>query len=439
MGLKRILSLLTVTVLVGTSVVGCSSSNGGDSSGNASGDKVVVDIFQFKVEAKDALEKAAKVYEEKNPNVDINIETVGGGNDYGAALRSKFQSGQEPTIFNIGGPQDVEDWTSKLEDLSDQPWVNEAFDGTLGSVTNDEGVFGMPFNQEGYGFIYNKEIFEKAGIDPATITSYEALENAVKTLDSKKDELGIEAVFAVPGKEKWVTGLHLLNVALGNEFESGKQAYEAKSLNFTYNKELKELLDLQADYAFMPDGKKGSINSVDYAMQIEQKYSTGKVAMVQMGNWAYGGIEGVNADIAANSGILPMPLKGVKEDSIPVGVPMYWSINKDESNAEKDAAKDFLNWLYTSDEGKEMIINDFNFIPAFKGYESDELQPKDPLSAEVLNYANNGKTMPWVFMGYPSGWGENVVGADIQKYLDGSMSWEDLVKNAQKTWAEERE
>ena len=236
MGLKRILSLLTVTVLVGTSVVGCSSSNGGDSSGNASGDKVVVDIFQFKVEAKDALEKAAKVYEEKNPNVDINIETVGGGNDYGAALRSKFQSGQEPTIFNIGGPQDVEDWTSKLEDLSDQPWVNEAFDGTLGSVTNDEGVFGMPFNQEGYGFIYNKEIFEKAGIDPATITSYEALENAVKTLDSKKDELGIEAVFAVPGKEKWVTGLHLLNVALGNEFESGKQAYEAKSLNFTYNK-----------------------------------------------------------------------------------------------------------------------------------------------------------------------------------------------------------
>ena len=55
------------------------------------------------------------------------------------------------------------------------------------------------------------------------------------------------------------------------------------------------------------------------------------------------------------------------------------------------------------------------------------------VSAEVLNYANNGKTMPWVFMGYPSGWGENVVGADIQKYLDGSMSWEDLVKNAQKT------
>lgn len=436
MGLKRILSLITVTALVGASVVGCSSTGGDNASKD--GDKVVVDVFQFKVEAKDALEKAAQKYEELNPEVDINVETVGGGNDYGAALRSKFQSGQEPTIFNIGGPQDVEDWQDKLEDLSKEAWVGQAFEGTLGAVSNDNGMFGMPFNQEGYGFIYNKQIFEKAGIDPSTITSMDALTEAVKTLDSKKDELGLEAVFAVPGKEKWVTGLHLLNVALSNEFESGKEAYEAKDLEFKYNKELKDLLDLQCDYAFMPDGKKASINSVDYAMQIEQKYSTGKVAMVQMGNWAYGGINGVNPEIAENSGILPLPLKGVKEDSIPVGVPMYWSINKDESDEEKAAAKEFLNWLYTSDEGKKMIIEDFNFIPAFKGYEDESLQPKDPLSADVLKYSNEGKTMPWVFMGYPSGWGENVVGADVQKYLDGSMSWEDLVKNAQDTWAKDR-
>ena len=223
MGLKRILSLITVTALVGASVVGCSSTGGDNASKD--GDKVVVDVFQFKVEAKDALEKAAQKYEELNPEVDINIETVGGGNDYGAALRSKFQSGQEPTIFNIGGPQDVEDWQDKLEDLSKEAWVGQAFEGTLGAVSNDNGMFGMPFNQEGYGFIYNKQIFEKAGIDPSTITSMDALTEAVKTLDSKKDELGLEAVFAVPGKEKWVTGLHLLNVALSNEFESGKEAY----------------------------------------------------------------------------------------------------------------------------------------------------------------------------------------------------------------------
>ena len=243
---------------------------------------------------------------------------------------------------------------------------------------------------------------------------------------------------SLPAKEKWVTGLHLLNVALGNEFASGKEAYEAKKLEFKYSDQLKKILDLQAEYSYMPDGTKASLNSVDYAMQTEQKFATGKVAMIQMGNWTYQAISGVNEEIGNNLGILPMPLEGVNEDSIPVGIPMYWSINKDKSDEEKAAAKDFLNWLYTSDEGKEMVINDFNFIPAFKGYEDESLQPKDPLSAAVLQYSNDGKTMPWVFMGYPSGWGENVVGADIQKYLDGSMSWEELVKHAQDTWEDER-
>lgn len=436
MRFKKALSLMTVTALICGSLVGCSSSK--DSSGGSASGDVTVDIFQFKVETQEALQAAAKKYEESHDGVKINIETIGGGNDYGAGLRTKFQSGQEPTIFNVGGPQDVEDWASKLEDLSDQPWVNQAFEGTLGSVTTDDGIFGMPFAQEGYGFIYNKQIFEKAGINPEEITTFAKLEEAVKTLDSKKSELGIEAVMSLPAKEKWVTGLHLLNVALGNEFASGKEAYEAKTLEFKYSNQLKKILDLQAEYSYMPDGTKASLNSVDYAMQTEQKFATGKVAMIQMGNWTYQAISGVNEEIGNNLGILPMPLEGVSEDSIPVGIPMYWSINKDKSDEEKAAAKDFLNWLYTSDEGKEMVINDFNFIPAFKGYEDESLQPKDPLSAAVLQYANDGKTMPWVFMGYPSGWGENVVGADIQKYLDGSMTWEDLVKHAQDTWAEER-
>ena len=160
MRFKKALSLMTVTTLICGSLVGCSSSK--DSSGGSASGDVTVDIFQFKVETQEALQAAAKKYEESHDGVKINIETIGGGNDYGAGLRTKFQSGQEPTIFNIGGPQDVEDWASKLEDLSDQPWVNQAFEGTLGSVTTDDGIFGMPFAQEGYGFIYNKQIFEKA-------------------------------------------------------------------------------------------------------------------------------------------------------------------------------------------------------------------------------------------------------------------------------------
>jgi maltose transport system substrate-binding protein len=427
--IKKIIALACTLALTVGVLAGCK---------NSETEKVTVDIFQFKVEAKDALEKATNEYMNEHKNVTINIQTVGGGDDYGAALKSKFASGQEPTIYNIGGTQDAIDWKEKLEDLSDQPWVSNAFDGSLEAVKIDGKLYGMPFNQEGYGFIYNKEILQKAGIEPDSIKTYSDLEEAVKLLDSKKDELGIEAVFALPGKETWVTGLHLSNVAFSNEFNNVVDVFNANKIDFKYNDGLKKLLDLQIKYAFKPDGTNKSINSVDYSTQVEQKFSLGKVAIIQQGNWAFGSIDSVDSELAQNIAILPMPIEGVIESSIPVGIPMYWAVNSNQDDSVKEAAKDFLNWLYTSDKGKEMIIKDFKFIPAFKGYEGENLQPSDPLAKDVLKYSNNGNTMPWVFMGYPTGWGMDKLGVDIQNYISGDITWNQLVENAKSTWIEAR-
>ena len=442
---KRLLALVSTLVLSVGVLAGCGSNNSNKSSTKNEGaeteapaEKVEFDIFQFKVESKDALEAAVDTYVSENPNVTINVQTVGGGDDYGAALKSKFASGEEPTIYNIGGTQDALDWAEKLEDLSSEPWISQAFDGSLDAVSLDGKVVGMPFNQEGYGFIYNKGIFEKAGIDAASIKTFADLQKAVETLDSKKADLGLDAVFALPGKETWVTGLHLSNVAFANEFDTVVDAFNAKEIGFNQNEGLQKLLDLQIKYAFKPDGKNGSINSVDYSTQVEQKFSLGTVAIIQQGNWAFGSVDGIDSELAQNIGILPMPIDGVKEGSIPVGIPMYWAINSTKDDAQKAAAKDFLNWLYTSDAGKDMIINDFKFIPAFKGYEADNLQPSDPLAKEVLRYSNEGNTMPWVFMGYPTGWGMDKLGADIQLYIAGDLTWDKLVENAKATWAEAR-
>ena len=400
--------------------------------------KVTVDIFQFKVEAKDALEKAAKEYMAKNPNVTISVQTVGGGSDYGAALRNQFASGKEPAIFNIGGRQDAKDWLAKLEDLSSVNVTTQAFPGTLDSVTIDGKVLAIPFNQEGYGLIVNKAILEKAGINADSLRSYKALEDAIKLLDSKKAELGLDAVIAYPTKETWVTGLHTSNVAIGQEFKSVVEAFDAPELKFTYAPQLKKIIDLQVKYGYKPSGDVKSMNSVDYATQVEKEFSMGKVAMIQQGNWAYGSIEGIDPELAKNITIIPLSLEGGKEDSIPVGVPNYWAVNKDKDDNTKAAAKAFLDWLYTSPEGKKMIIEDFKFIPAYKGYEAPELQPKDPLAAAILKYSQEGKTTPWVFMGYPTGWGMDKLGANIQKYVAGEMPWDKLVEEAKTTWAEAR-
>ncbi|MGO1368379.1 ABC transporter substrate-binding protein [Senegalia sp. (in: firmicutes)] len=441
---SKVLSLSIVLLLVSTLFLGaCSNDDGGSSDGSSDSDeKAEVNIFQFKVEVAEKLREAAKEFESENPNVKVNIETVGGGDDYGAALRAKFQSGQEPVIYNVGGPQDVEDWMDKLEDLSDQPWVDEALDGILAGATVEDKVYALPFAIEGYGFIYNTEIFEAAEIDASSIKDFASLESAVKDLDKKikdgdlKENYPLlESVFSYPAKETWVSGLHTSNAAFGQQFDSALDSYNAEEVEFKYSDGLKSIIDLQADYSPYADSK-GKLNAVDYATQVDEGISLERVAIIQQGNWVYGGIADIDEDVAGKLDILPMPIKGGVEDSIPVGVPMHWAINKNSSDADKEAAKDFLNWLYTSEKGKDYIVNEFLFLPPLKGYE--ELEAKDPLGQAVKKYSEEGKTIPWVFMGYPTGWGQEALGVEIQKYFAGDVTWEELVENTEVKWKEMR-
>ena len=42
-------------------------------------------------------------------------------------------------------------------------------------------------------------------------------------------------------------------------------------------------------------------------------------------------------------------------------------------------------------------------------------------------------------MGYPAGWGEQTLGAEIQKYVAGEATWAEVEEVAKAKWAEERE
>lgn len=415
-------------------LAGCSSSNdeGSQKDSSGSGDEVTIEIFQFKVEIKDQFESLVKQYEDENPNVTINVKTVGGGNDYGASLKTAFASGEDPDIFNVGGPSDIAEYRDNLADVSDTKAVETALEGALTSVEDGEEVLGLPFNQEGYGLIYNKRIFEEAGINADEIITYDDLEQAVETLDSQKEALDIEAVFALPGKEAWVLGDHIANMFIAPEFNNDiNEAYVADTIPFEKSDEFKRYIDLQNDYSVQP------VLSLDYSQQVEQLFSLEDVAMIQQGNWVYNSIYDMDPDLAENNiGIMPVPVEGF-EGSIPAGVPMYWAVNSQSDDAVVQASKDFLDWVYTSETGKTAVLEDFKFIPAYKDYDSSKIA--DPLSQKIYEYAEAGNTIEgWVYSAAPTGWTQEVLGSNIQKYLSGSSTWEEAIDQARGKWEEER-
>ncbi|RLL46706.1 carbohydrate ABC transporter substrate-binding protein [Oceanobacillus piezotolerans] len=433
MGDKKFLSKVFIAMVLAAVLVvaGCSSSD--NASGDSdSGDGVTVDIFQFKVEFKEQFEELVAKYQEENPDVTINVQTVGGGNDYAASIKSQMSSGDEPDIFNVGGPTDIEEYRDYLSDLSDTAAAEAALEGTLNSVTEGDQILGLPYSQEGYGLIYNKAILEQAGINPDELTTFEALEEAVATLDSQKEDLGLEAVFALPAKELWVMGNHLANAYIAPEFENDiTAAYEAETINFEYGDQMKRMLDLQSSYSVQP------VLSLDYSQQVEQLFAQGKVAIIQQGNWIYPTLEQMDPEFAENNiGMIPMPVEGL-EGHLPVGVPQYWVVNKNSSEEVQQAAKDFLDWMYTSDAGKEMVLNDFKFIPAYEGY--DTAQISDPLSQVVYSYSEEGKTIGWTFMATPVGWNEDVLGVNMQRYLNGDIEWQEVLDTAKQEWEKSRQ
>ncbi len=384
---------------------------------------VTIKMFQFKVEIAEQLTKLVAEYE-KETGVKIVIETVGGGADYGAALKAKFNSGDKPDIFNNGGFSDLDLWQEHLEDLSGEPWVKNLVEVAKEPMTKDGVLYGQPLNLEGYGFIYNKDLFAKAGITelPKTLSQLEAA--AKKLQDS-----GITPFVNGYG-EWWVLGNHFVNIpfaqqADANQYISDLNSGTAKITGNAAFDNWVKLFDLQLKY-----GNKNPLQT-DYNTQVTT-FATGEAAMTQQGNWTQVQISKTNPDI--NIGFLPMPINedAAAMDKLPVGVPNNWVINKNSD--VKTEAKAFLNWMVSSNIGMKYITDEFKFIPAFTNIAADE-KVLGPLAADIIKYSKEGKTLSWNWFKFPGGEASSKkFGDDMQAYVAKEFTKEQMLEEFQKTW-----
>ncbi len=371
--------------------------------GQSPAKNVTINIFQFKVEIADALNKLKDVYESEHPGVKLNIETVGGGGDYGAALKAKFT---EPDIFNNGGYNEMNTWQDKLEDLTDQPWVADVLDVAKEPMSKDGKTYGMPMNLEGYGFVYNKDMFQKAGITtlPRTLTE---LKDVCTKLKAAK-----MTPFANGYGEWWILGIHNFNVGVAHHADPRKwvadrNAGKVKIAGDKIFEDWANMLDLTIE-----NGNKNPLTT-DYNTQVTL-FASGETAMMQQGNWTQVQIDQITPNM--NLGMIPMPINDNPEenDKLYAGVPSNWVVNK--KSKVKEEAKEFLNWLVSSEVGKDYIVNQFKFIPAFKSIELKDEKALGPLAGDVMSYSKAGKTLSWNWFNYPDG-ATNELGATIQSYV----------------------
>jgi ABC-type sugar transport system, periplasmic component len=363
--------------------------------------EVTLNMFQLKVEIKDALDAYAAKYTAAHPGTTVKVETLGGGGDYGGALKAKAQSGQMPDIFVIEGRGGYNIWKDYIADLSAEPWVKD----TDLAMKVDGKVVGFPVAIEGYGLAYNADILKKAGIDPASLTTRAAYEKAFKILDSKKAELGINAPVAmaasVAGGMWWVAAQHNLACYWGGGLEFTDTSVIDKALKgeldvprFTQYAKYLQLLYKYADKKILLNGS--------YDDQVGA-FAQGKTAFLHQGNWVDPNLKQLG--VTFNIGYAPHAFLDTEEKGLYLFAPSWYCVNAKSPNAE--AAKAFLNSIASTPDGHDYMVNQAGMIPAFK---SVTLKPSGQLSRALMEANGRGGNYGVFFGMLPDGAGQNVFG-----------------------------
>ena len=369
-----------------------------------------VRYLNFKPESAGVYEELAQIYE-KETGVKVIIETAA-NNAYESTLTAKMANRNPPTLFQINGPKGYANWKDYCADLKDSELYKHLTDKSL-AVTDKGGVYGIPYVLEGYGIIYNKEITDKYFALPKKsttfksmdeINNFEKLKKLVEDMQKNASKLGIKGVFAstsLKAGEDWRWQTHLLNIPIYYEFTNNNidlTSDQTDTITFEYNKNFKNIFDLYLNNSVIPPKQVG-IKTVDNSMS---EFALGECAMVQNGNWAWSQIEGVKGNVVESDKIKYLPIyTGMKVDpqqGLCIGTENFYAVNKKASAEDQKATVDFVYWLYSSEKGKDYVINKLGFISPFDTFTEFE-KPKDPLAVEVLHWMKKSDitTIPWYF------------------------------------------
>ncbi|AZS14396.1 ABC transporter substrate-binding protein [Paenibacillus lutimineralis] len=420
--MRKVMLMLLTSVVALSIISGCAggsspkNSEGSSADSGSSNGKVTIKIMDFKTEITDKIKAMAADYMAENPNVTIEAQVTG---NYDTLLKTRFAAGDGPDIFMTRAYTDIQDWSERLVDLSDEPWMDKVIPSSAPGMTVDGKKYGFPLAVEGYGFIYNKDMFAQAGIDklPATLTE-------LKEANEKLKAAGISS-YSEGYNSFWVLGQHLFNLPFAYEPDSEgmiAKMYkgEAKIADLKNLDGFFDVLDMTIDY-----GKGTDTIGLNYDNQVSD-FASGKTAMMQQGVWAIDSITKINPNM--NIGMFAIPLNDNPEDTkMPVGVSTYYSINKDSKVIEE--SKKFLTWLH--ENGQKYIVDSYKMIPAFTDLETTP--DLGPLAEDLDKYLKDEKTLIWSFQLWPSGIAEDFA-VPLQAYVGAQYDKDQTIQELQNIW-----
>ena len=326
---KKLVTVLLASSMVATMLAGCGSGSGDgtEKGSSAKGGDGSVYMLNFKPETDQAWQDLAEKYTDET-GVQVTVVTAADG-QYKTTLKSELAKKEAPTIFNIGSTADCAEYDKYIYDLKDSEIYKHLTDKSLALEYNGK-IASVANCYECYGIIYNS------------------------------------------GSNWRFTG-HLAGLALYYEFKDAGCDLTAgqKEVTGKYMDNFKRVWDM---YTNTSAADKATLDSG--SLNAESELGMEEAVFYQNGDWEYANFadDNENGYTVKQSDLSMMPIYfGVDDENegLAVGTENHWTVNAKADQKDIDATLEFLNWVITSDDGRDAIVNKMGLSAPFDTFTGD--------------------------------------------------------------------
>lgn len=359
--MKKKSMLLLITVLcLSVMLAACSQSNNGGKKNEAStgGDapkSVKLSILAWNNEKE--MKPVIDGFKEKYPHISFDFQFAPPVTDYIAKLQTMLLSDTAPDIFIIAAENrnEIIDGGYAL-DLTDEPFMSVMLDSNKPMVSKAGRTYA--FSQTGWagGLFYNKQLFQKAGINTLPETWDEFVQACLKL-----KEAGILPLY---DRMHDITIIH--SAMFGSNVLTKDPSFDEKLFNgeATFAEGWTEVLTMWKEGLI--DNKILTPDMIGMTSdQVMNEFALGNVAMFPGGPWNISTIEATNPDIEFEIMAIPGKEPGNKYFNGAPGV--GFAVNNKTKN--KEEALLFLDYLSTQ-EGLKQFEEGTGGIITAHGYET---------------------------------------------------------------------
>ncbi len=376
---------------------------------------------------KQYLEEFNKEY----PNIKVDITT---DTNYADDALTHLQSGDYETIMMIPAidKSDLSTYFVSYGDIDTmQKEINYA-----NTWMYDKEVYGVPSTATTQGIVYNKKVFEEAGIKEVPKTPEEFLA-ALKAIKEKTKAIPLYTNYAAG----WTMGAWDAYIginATGDTKYMNQKLLHAKDPFQDYG----DGAHAYNVYKILYDAVSNKLIEDDYTTSdwesSKTKLNNGEIGCMVLGSWSYPQMEaaGKNGD---DIGYMPFPITVEGKQYAVCGADYSYGINVNASEEEKEAAMVFVKWMTEksgfsyNEDGLPVDASSTDTKLDFSGVDLLQDDPAVEGEEDLLNSLNSESELNI------NAGGNDKIQAIIEHAANGDKSFDDIMKEWNEAWTSAQE